>query len=109
MSVTSVIPEATHTRNTNHYGDGECKLLDVNGKEVDSFFAPADGAVIFSATIFGEKRVSNVIHMLKNLLPATGNDEGLANAPQHAAMIVVSGKRNPCTSSQRIFRVFLSS
>ena len=90
-SATPVISAATYTRNTNHPGDGECKLLDVNGNEVDSFFAPADGAIIFSATIFGEKRVPNVIHMLKNLLPATGNDDKTELSPRHAAMIVVSG------------------
>lgn len=80
---------------TNHPENRECKLLDVNGNKLVS--PPADGSVIFSATIFGEKRVGNVIHMLKDLLVARNDESGADDktdlSPRQVAMIAVSGNK----------------
>ena len=50
---------------------------------------PLDGTVIFSVTVFGAARISNLISMLTNLL-VEGDQPELPNLP-HIGMITVSG------------------
>lgn len=67
----------------------ECQLLDGYGNALMQHLIPRDGSVIFSLTLFGEARVSNVIRMLTELIDI-GERPELPNLP-HTAMIAVSG------------------